>query len=169
MFKKQLSSLKLADIITILGLQSTLIAIFGSIHHWGIIIHFALYFQYLMDFFDGKIARKYGASKLGIYLDSFADFSSILALSIILWQFNPHLGGMIGGSAFIIAASIRLAFFTDREQSGQKGFIGLPTTAAGFLINTLWLILPASSFGYFSIIYLIFSLLMICDLKLPKL
>jgi len=96
----------------------------------------------VFDRFDGKLARKYEvANELGKQLDSFADivtFGIAPALTAYMLSFSELQAlGMALAVTFVISGVYRLARFN--ILNNDKVFMGLPITAAGFLLTVLML------------------------------
>ena len=113
--------------------------------------------QFLLDYFDGKLARAIGAGAIGIYLNSFTDFMAVSVSVVFGWLLGINsIVMLIAGFLNISAAAIRLAYFTAYK---QKGFTGLPTVLAAF----------GSFYSCSSVIfYFVWAVAMISDLKLKK-
>jgi phosphatidylserine synthase len=125
--------------------------------------------QFLLDYFDGKLARSIGGGALGIYLDSFTDFMAVSASVVFGWFLGINgIAMLIAGFLNIGAASVRLAYFTAYK---QKGFTGIPTVLAASVVSTIsfigYLFLP-EYLGWFVIIYFASAVAMISDIKLKK-
>lgn len=103
----------------------------------------------LLDVLDGKLARFLSAeSKFGKQLDSFADFVSfgIAPLTILLTHGPIRSGGWLIYAAFgiyVMAAAWRLARFNLGDYA--EYFVGLPITAAGFILTLVNLLLHFTS------------------------
>jgi CDP-diacylglycerol--serine O-phosphatidyltransferase len=131
---------------------------------------FLLIISAIIDFFDGKIARKVGPTSYGHFLDlaDLASFGVAPALFIILWlnpSFSPG-GIIIYAAAFslFIAGLLRLArFFT----LGAAPFImGLPITFNGIAIPFLWFVHANT----FEVVVITFALcyMMLSTIKFKK-
>lgn len=159
--------------------------------------YMAAWFIFIAAFFDltdGLVARLLDAkTEFGKQLDSLADMVSFgIAPSIILFQwlyivltklspqstfsFNTADVGQIilllGGLLFAVTAAIRLARF-NTSQADRRGFIGLPSPAAGLIVATLWLMVDgAETEGGLSIllnIYFVYAvLLLLCILMISN-
>ena len=134
--------LKPKDLVTIAGAILGLSAVVAMLHGTFNTAAVLLIISAIIDWLDGKIARKVGPTSYGHFLD-LADLSSFgvaPALFIILWlnpSFSPG-GIIIYAAAFslFIAGLLRLArFFT----LGAAPFImGVPITFNGLAIPFLW-------------------------------
>lgn len=92
-----------------------------------------------MDAFDGRIARLFNTtSDIGAQLDSLCDAVSFcFAPTMLAYRLLPShalLVGIVSGF-YLCSGLFRLARF-NCLQSTSKNFIGLPTTAAAFLMAT---------------------------------
>ncbi len=169
MLFKQLRSLRLPDMLTLLGLLSVSLSIYFSLNGFIIIAYFLILLQFLLDYFDGKLARAIGGGALGVYLDSFTDFMAV-ASSVVFGWFVGINGTLmlIAGFLNVGAASIRLAYFTAYK---QNGFTGIPTVLAASTVSTIALLGYLFAPAYLSwlvIFYFVSALAMISDLKLKK-
>lgn len=103
---------------------------------------YLIFVAIIFDMFDGYLARYLNAtSKIGKQLDSFSDFVSfgiapviifITKLDSLLWYITIIL------LIYPLAGAFRLARYNLQESC--KDFIGLPITAAGFIMTTILLI-----------------------------
>lgn len=173
-----LSGLKLPDYASLIALVLSWMAIvlllksllFASL---GIAV-----IALIADMMDGFLARKYGGSSIGKYIDSFLD--------VILYLIYPALYLFVLGfsdtvsvtmlAVFIVAGVLRLARFTaegfekDKDQRYYKGmpvfwnllwlYVVVILAKHGLLFDTRWLILNVG--------LLVVSWLMISSIKFPK-
>jgi CDP-diacylglycerol--serine O-phosphatidyltransferase len=164
----------------LLGLASITMAVEGNyeLAAWMIL------WGTLLDKLDGSAARLFNAtSKFGMEFDSFADFVSFGIAPAALVYFRlvstGHWEGwhrtalMAAAGLFVLALAVRLARF-NIASGGEKIFYGVPGTlvgatgASGYLTwskygldESLLAICPA--------FLVIFAVLMVCSLRLPKL
>ena len=93
-----------------------------------------------LDALDGKVARlSGGASRLGIELDSMADFLSFgAAPAVLLYTVKLKSAGEWGwviAAVYIMAAGYRLARFNVLADTEEKrNFLGLPVPVAGITL-----------------------------------
>jgi CDP-diacylglycerol--serine O-phosphatidyltransferase len=170
MIFKQLRTLRLPDALTLLGLLSVSLSVYFSFRGFLITAYILILLQFLLDYFDGKLARAIGGGVLGVYLDSFTDFMAVASSVVFGWFIGIEGTVMlVAGFLNVSAASIRLAYFTVNK---QKGFTGIPTVLAASSVSTLallgYLFTPAQ-LPWFVIFYFIAAAAMISDLKLKKL
>jgi CDP-diacylglycerol--serine O-phosphatidyltransferase len=132
-----------------------------------------------LDALDGSLARALNTeSALGKQLDSFADLISfgLAPVSILLTHSSfRDLGWIMFACAafYIVAAAFRLARFNTGNFTGF--FLGLPITAAGFVLILVNLILhfnsaarrPFSTIPVIVLIYLL-ALLMVSKVKIYR-
>jgi CDP-diacylglycerol--serine O-phosphatidyltransferase len=96
------------------------------------------------DGLDGVVARRYGGTDAGPYLDSLADVASfgvapaLLVVSVVreMWGFDRlrvALGVAIA-SLFVAAAVVRLALYTAYDSDSDET-IGVPTTLAATILS----------------------------------
>ena len=166
---KQLRTLRWPDLLTLVGLLCVSFSVYFSFKGVLVVSYVLILTQFLLDYFDGKLARAIGGGALGVYLDSFADFMAVAASVVFGWFVGINSIAMfIAGFMNVGAASIRLAYFTAYK---QKGFTGIPTVLAASAVSTI------AFFGYlflqaylvwFVIFYFVSAVAMISDLKLKK-
>jgi CDP-diacylglycerol---serine O-phosphatidyltransferase len=166
---KQLRTLRLPDMLTLLGLLCVSFSVYFSFKGFLVIAYALILMQFLLDYFDGKLARAIGGGALGVYMDSFTDFMAVASSVVFGWFIGINsIAMLITGFLNVGAASIRLAYFTAYK---QKGFTGIPTVLAASGVSTLaflgYLFAP-TYLGWFVIFYFISAVAMISDLKLKK-
>ena len=169
MLFKQLRTLRLPDVLTLLGLLCVSFSVYFSFKGFLTIAYVLIFTQFLLDYFDGKLARAIGGGALGVYLDSFTDFMAVSSSVVFGWFVGINgIVMLIAGFLNIGAASIRLAYFTAYK---QKGFTGIPTVLAASAVSTIaflgYLFLPAY-LVWFTVFYFISALAMISDFRLKK-
>jgi len=169
----------LANILTalnlIFGFSSMLLAIDGHIQVAAWLIVLAV----VMDAFDGKAARFFGASSsFGLQFDSLADVVSMgVAPSILCYAAafrEDSLIGMIVCAVPVLAAAFRLARFNVRSGSGKGAYEGLTSPLHACLVSTFVLMNYALWDGIAEIEWLaglliVTSLLMVSHLPLAGL
>ncbi len=169
MLFKQLQTLRWPDLITLLGLLCVSFSVYFSLEGFVVLAYFLILMQFLLDYFDGKLARAIGGGKLGVYLDSFTDFMAVAASVVFGWFVGiDNYAMLFAGFLNVGAASIRLAYFTAYK---QKGFTGIPTVLAASAVSTISLIgyLFAQKYlDWFVVVYFISAVAMISDLRLKK-
>ena len=169
MIFKQLHTLRLPDMLTLLGLLCVSISVYFSFKGFIVIAYALILTQFLLDYYDGKLARAIGGGVLGVYLDSFTDFMAVGASVVFGWFLGVNgVTMLIAGFLNISAASIRLAYFTAYK---QKGFTGIPTVLAASAVSTIALlgyIFFRGYIGWFVIFYFVTAVAMISDLKVKK-
>jgi len=156
---------KLPSLLTILNALLGLLVIINSIEEEYTTAAVLLIIAVLIDFLDGKVARKLKKSTaFGRELDSLADIISfgispaVFAYSIGFIEFTSIFILML----FLACGMIRLARFNITDESH---FIGMPITMNGLIIPIFYFIAP----GYILYIMLISGLLMISSIRFPKL
>lgn len=169
MLFKQLRTLRLPDLLTLLGLLCVSSSVYFSFKGSLIIAYVLILMQFILDYFDGKLARTIGGGALGVYLDSFTDFMAVASSVVFGWFVGINgIAMLIAGFMNVGAASIRLSYFTAYK---QKGFTGIPTVLAASAVSTIALLgyLFATAYlGWFVIFYFASAVAMISDLKLKK-
>lgn len=169
MLFNQLRSLRLPDILTLLGLLCVSFSVYFSFKSIIALAYILILTQFLLDYLDGKLARAIGGGALGIYLDSFTDFMAVSASVVFGWFLGINgIAMLIAGFLNIGAASVRLAYFTAYK---QKGFTGIPTVLAASGVSTIsfigYLVIP-EYLNWFVIFYFASAVAMISDIKLKK-
>ncbi|KAF0141843.1 MAG: CDP-diacylglycerol--serine O-phosphatidyltransferase [Stygiobacter sp.] len=169
MIFKQLQTLRWPDLLTLLGLLSVSFSIYFSLKGLVVLAYVLILLQFLLDYFDGKLARAIGGGTLGVYLDSFTDFMAVAASVVFGWFVGiENTFMLVAGFLNVGAASIRLAYFTAYK---QKGFTGVPTVLAASAVSTIsllgYLFVP-QYLDWFVIIYFVSAVAMISDLRLKK-
>ena len=169
MLFNQLRSLRKPDMLTLLGLLCVSFSVYFSFKGLLIIAYVLILTQFLLDYFDGKLARAIGGGVLGIYLDSFTDFMAVSSSVVLGWFLGINgVVMLVAGFLNIGAASIRLAYFTAYK---QKGFTGIPTVLAASAVSTIALLgylFFQAYLAWFVIFYFVSAVAMISDLKLKK-
>ena len=170
MLFKQLRTLRLPDLLTLLGLLCVSFSVYFSFKGFFVIALILILLQFVLDYFDGKTARAFGAGVLGLYLDSFSDFMAVASSVVFGWFVGINgVPMLIAGFLNVGAASVRLAYFTAYK---QKGFTGIPTVLAASTVSIIsflgYLFLP-EYLRWFVIIYFVSAVAMISDFKLKKL
>jgi len=133
----------LPNILTFCNMGIGIIVVYSMIANNSMIsIKFACYLIYIaviFDFLDGCLARYLNASsEMGKQLDSFADFATfgIAPIAIFISQMEqPPWYIVIFLVIYPIAGGLRLARYNLQEFSHY--IIGLPITAAGFVLTTV--------------------------------
>ena len=67
MLFNQLRTLRLPDMLTLLGLLCVSFSVYFSFKGFLIIAYILILMQFILDYFDGKLARAVGGGKLGVY------------------------------------------------------------------------------------------------------
>ncbi|MDR3628565.1 MAG: CDP-alcohol phosphatidyltransferase family protein [Ignavibacteriaceae bacterium] len=169
MLFKQLRTLRIPDMLTLLGLLCVSFSVYFSFKGLLLIAYILILTQFILDYFDGKTARAIGGGALGIYLDSFTDFMAVASSVVFGWFAGINgIAMLIAGFLNVGAASVRLAYFTAYK---QKGFTGIPTVLAASGVSTIafagYLFFP-EHLTLFVVFYFVSAIAMISDLKLKK-
>jgi CDP-diacylglycerol--serine O-phosphatidyltransferase len=169
MIFKQLRALRWPDMLTLLGLLCVSFSVYFSFKGFLAIAYVLILMQFLLDYFDGKLARAIGGGVLGVYMDSFTDFMAVASSVVFGWFVGINGTAMLVAGFFNVgAASIRLAYFTAYK---QKGFTGVPTVLAASAVSTIavlgYVFVPAH-LVWFVIFYFVSAIAMISDLRLKK-
>lgn len=128
----------------------------------------------LLDTMDGRIARYLkGESEFGKELDSLADLVTFgVAPSLILFRFGmegfPSVPAALIVSLFPVFGALRLARFNLNHAKNHRYFVGLPITAAGFILSVSTLMNEQIAPPVYLLILVLLSTLMISTLKHPN-
>jgi phosphatidylglycerophosphate synthase len=85
MLFNQLRTLRLPDMLTLLGLLCVSFSVYFSFKGFLVIAYVLILMQFLLNYFDGKLARAIGGGALGVYLDSFTDFMAVASSVVFGW------------------------------------------------------------------------------------
>ena len=166
---KQIRALRWPDMLTLLGLFCVSFSVYFSFKGYLLIAYILILTQFLLDYFDGKLASAIGGGALGVYLDSFTDFMAVASSVVFGWFVGINgIAMLIAGFLNVGAASIRLAYFTSYT---QKGFTGVPTVLAASTVSTiayLGYFFVNAHLEWFVIFYFVSAIAMISELKLKK-
>jgi phosphatidylserine synthase len=88
-----------------------------------------------LDGMDGAAARRWGGSKLGVYMDDVADGVSYgLAPGFAIWATNKSMESAVVGGLFAFFVITRLTFFTLNKAASDPGYFrGVPSPAGGLV------------------------------------
>jgi len=170
-----LNTLKLPDYATLLALVLSWFAVVLLLKSLFFASLGVAVFALMADMMDGFLARKYGGSSFGKYIDSFLDVILYL-LYPSLFLFILGLSNIISAivlAIFITAGVLRLARFTAQgfeEDKGQRYYRGMPV-----FWNLLWLYIIALLFRrglshwlIVDIAVIVISWLMVSTIRVPK-
>lgn len=164
---KYLTTLKFPDYITILngvaGLGAVLFMTDGSTRLGVYLILLAV----LLDLIDGKVARLTNIkSEFGKDLDSLSDIVSFGVAPAVLFflTMSPTFINLLICLLWFVAGLTRLARFNVLNVSTH--YLGTPITLSAFVVSLLYLLLGSGWVLGFS--FILFSLLMVSDLKIRK-
>ncbi len=172
--KSMIKLLSLADIISLtnalFGFLAIVMAFQGEMRYSFSLILLAL----LADGLDGLIARKNKQSKIGGYLESMADMTSLgIAPSVFIYIsyydvisccIYHHIYLIVALIAFLALGIVRLASFHLMKE--DKFFVGLPASVSTILL--LVMAFTDVEFYYIPPVILIVSILMVSNLRFPK-
>lgn len=165
----QLRTLRLSDMLTLLGLLCISFSMYFSYKGLFVIAYPLILMQFILDYFDGRLARAIGGGALGAYLDSFTDLMAVASTVVFGWFLGINGTFMlIAGFLNIGAASIRLAYFSAYK---DKGFTGIPTVLAASLVSTIAFLgyfFAQAHIEWFVIFYYVSAVSMISDIKLKR-
>lgn len=150
--KSMLRLLSYADFISItnaiFGVVAIIVLFIGFIDSFEMRIHISLtliLLALLADGLDGIIARKFGKSKIGEYLESMADMTSMVVAPAIfiffVYSYEPfyeilrNIFLFVGIGLFLFFGIVRLASFSYMKE--KKIYIGLPASASAIILIIL--------------------------------
>jgi CDP-diacylglycerol---serine O-phosphatidyltransferase len=138
----------IANVITVCNAGLSIVTVASALSGHLAISATVLVCAALLDYLDGHVARTYlapgtPARALGMQLDTLADLSnfSLAPATVVIFLTQMSALGMLVAGGFLLSGVIRLAFFNAITINGKSGYVGLPTTYAGFgIANVLLLI-----------------------------
>lgn len=160
-----------ANFITLLNLNLGITAIISIINENPHISVLMIFLAALLDWFDGKVARKLNiTSDFGKQLDSLCDLVSFgLAPALLLYSSVLHeflSPGIWVTVIFVLCGAIRLARFNVTSFSGT--FVGLPITAAGCILTLSYIGLGYVPPFIYMVLTLILAILMVSTVEMKK-
>jgi len=161
-----------ANLVTMLNIILGSLSLIYTLNHDYKTAAILILLAVVMDGLDGKVARKLDAeSELGKELDSLCDLVSFgVAPAILIYSqvLSLHfiILGILVTLLFIVCGALRLARFNVLNIS--EYFVGVPITFAGMLMAAISLL--AAWINPLIIILLVFALalLMVSNIKVPK-
>lgn len=162
---------QLANIITLMNLSFGIIAIIFILEGLGHISLVFILLAAIFDRYDGMVARHFNTeSAFGKELDSLCDlvsFGIAPALLIYVTVFSEMLWiGVLVTVFYILAGAIRLARYNVSEFNGV--FCGVPITVAGVILALSYFIDPYMKDGFYVILMLILTYLMVSSMRITK-
>lgn len=163
---KRLFRINLANTLTLLNGVSGFLSVVASMQGmfaWAAGLILAGVF---FDWFDGKAARWFSEeTALGAELDSLSDLVTFgVAPAVLVAAIAPFTVAYIAGALFVLSAALRLGRFNVQDMKGE--FVGVPTTANGFLLPALVFFgAPAQVFPYY---LFVMALLMNVPFRIKK-
>lgn len=164
-----IKELKRADFITILSLILIITAFrYLLVGQQSLAIGIML-LSVLTDFLDGHVARRFGGSDYGKYLDSSYDTLSFLLFPsmYLLVSSDFTVWALLCGIAVIVTGCLRLARFTYQgfDDPDLKHYIGMPVFYIGLVPLAIYIGLPT----WLIITYMITaSFFMVSEIKFLK-
>jgi CDP-diacylglycerol--serine O-phosphatidyltransferase len=168
--------IKLPDYLSLASIACSIYSIINSFNNNFGLAASLIVASAVFDAFDGVVARLiHRTGNFGVELDSIADVVAFGAAPAILGYCMglDHPMEVMLLVAFVLASAMRLARFNILKVRGHY-FIGMPTTANGWLIPLIYLILTSINVEWpiAQLIYLLWfgfsTILMISILKVPK-
>lgn len=184
-FKMFIGYFSLANTITLLGLASSVVAVFCSSQKMYPLAVVMLLIAGLCDMFDGRIARitasRARREKIyGVQLDSLAD---VISFGVVPALISYNMGyrevlDLILYILFIICGAIRLAYFntqalSDTPDLNMKYFTGVPIPVSCVLLPFMILLSmlinnPEVSVWLFRAFFLFLGIAYILKIKIKK-
>ncbi|MUK87475.1 CDP-diacylglycerol--serine O-phosphatidyltransferase [Ornithinibacillus sp. L9] len=160
-----------ANSLTLLNISFGIIAIILVVRGYTHTSQLFIFLAAFSDRFDGMLARKLNTeSDFGKQLDSLCDLVSFgIAPAILIYQTAFHNIpdiGLVFITVYILCGAIRLARFNVKEFDGA--FYGIPITAAGIILTFFSFFVPILSVLFFGMITAILSILMVSNIRIPK-
>ncbi len=158
--------LKTADFLTLLNAASGLIAIFLVMSDRVMYAPIFIIIGAVMDFFDGKIARKSKKqSPIGLHIDSLADIITFGVAPVVLGYAIINTSfAVIGFIVYLLCGLLRLA--RHNAINDKKAYHGLPIPSAAIIICIIYYSgVPALFYHY---IYILLAVLMISGFKIKR-
>lgn len=176
--------INLANIITLGGLCSSLLAILCAANHYFCPALTFFLLAGVCDMMDGTAARRQqgrtNRSKIyGVQLDSLCDMVSFgVTPCMIAWflGYNSPLDVIIY-LLFVVCSATRLAYFNtlamEKEDFSSKSFVGMPIPFSCFSTALLMLMLsfglaPAGMAWAFRAVYIVVAVLYVLRINIPK-
>lgn len=166
--------LSLADVITMVNAVFGFLAIVLTVSDQFTLVASLILLGLLADGLDGIIARRVGNGRMGQFLETIADATSLVVAPLFL-VYKTHYDVVIVQTSLqlafgvvlmvsFICSVLRLSSFPTLKE--QRFFVGLPTSAnaifliiVSFLTVDLWYILP---------FMVVFAYLMVSPIRYPK-
>jgi CDP-diacylglycerol---serine O-phosphatidyltransferase len=166
-----------SNLLTYLSVAAGLMAIVaaGELRSWSV-AGALLAVCALADTMDGRFARLFRRSesqaRFGVELDSLADALTfgvvpVVCLYLLLPFPSPaaRVLWMVAAVVYVLGALTRLAFF-NVHHTETPGFVGLPTTAAGLVWSSAFLLAPPVPVA--AALLLACGLAMVSALRVPR-
>ena len=181
MQKSMIKQLSVADVISITNAIFGVLAILflftclGTCDVFRVRASFTFILLALIgDGLDGILARKFGKSEIGVYLDSMADMTAfVIAPAVFIYYiYSSSFGFLFYRNIYLLFALIlflsfgiiRLASF--HLMRNDKFFVGLPSPASVVILLVIsWL---RVEFYYILPAVVIIGALMVSNIKFPK-
>lgn len=165
----------IADIASLLNAISGMLAILAAYYNNIILTAMLLILAVLFDAIDGPLARKFPTSTKEVFgetIDSLADVISFgVAPAVILFETYKHPLTIIASILILSCGILRLCRYNTiiTEQVGPtKTFIGIPIPVTSFTLSLI-LFSHIQQEILIIIFMIILSILMVSNLKYPKL
>ena len=150
--RSMLRLLSYADFMSIInaifGVIAIIVFFIGFIDSFEMRIHLSLtliLLALLADGLDGIIARKFGKSRIGDYLESMADMTSMVVAPAVfilfVYSYEPdyevlrNIFLFVGIGLFLFFGIVRLASFNSMKE--KNIYIGLPASASAIILIIL--------------------------------
>ena len=163
---KRLFRINLANTLTLLNGVAGFLSIIFSIQEKFLVASLLILAGVLFDWLDGKAARAFGeVSPLGGELDSLSDLVTFgVAPAVMVATISPGFLSYVAGALFVISAALRLARFNVQHEKGV--FVGVPTTANGYLLPLL--VFLSAPLSWFPVYLFLMAFLMNAPIRIKK-
>ena len=150
--RSMLKLLSIADFISIInavfGVLAIIVLIISLIDSLEVRIHLSLsliLIALLADGLDGIVARKFGKSRIGEYLESMADMTSMVVAPVVFifvvytdelyYEILRNIWLFVAVALFLFFGTVRLASFSIMKK--KNIYIGLPASAGAIILLIL--------------------------------
>jgi len=167
------------NLLSLSGLACTILAIYFSITGLYYATMIGMVWAVAFDWADGLVARKMKgrnatSAKFGGQLDVLIDIISYgVTPAILLLSFGKFEPIYLIGAFIMVAAAIRLSYFSTYGLAGGTKYTGLALDNNSLILISIFLLESLLTHGYFSIILYVsgvgLAILNVSEIKTPKL
>lgn len=165
----------IADIASLCNALSGLLAVFAVLMGYNIVSAQLLLLAVIFDSVDGTLARKFNHNVInsifGENMDSLSDIVSFgVAPALILYTLSDTYYVIVPCLLLVACGILRLTRYNTllvNQEGPTRTFIGLPIPVSSFMLAAL-ILSSISNFYLMCGLMIIIALLMISDIKYPK-